>query len=286
MGNDKVVSLAAPAVVEDALTELLRTGARRLIEAAVAAEFEECLSGFADERLPDGRRRVVRNGHLPRREIVTGIGAVEVEVPKLRSRSGSSAPFRSSLVPPYVRRSASLDAAVPWLYLHGVSTGSDARGGVGAGGRGSGSRAVGERGEPAQAQLGRGVPVVVPAEPCRRLGIRLGGRHPQRPAGRGRTAVRTGGDWRERPRREALPGDRGRCSGVHAELARGVAGDEAARLRAAGEAGCRRRRAGLLVGAVGGVSADPGAALLDAQDRQRPQLSAEVEPAEGQAGPP
>ena len=55
MGNDKVVSLAAPAVVEDALTELLRTGARRLIEAAVAAEFEECLTGFADERLPDGR---------------------------------------------------------------------------------------------------------------------------------------------------------------------------------------------------------------------------------------
>ena len=122
--------------------------------------------------------------------------------------------------------------------------GSDARGGVGAGGRGSGSRAVGERGEPAQAQLGRGVPVVVPAKPCRRLGIRLGGRHPQRPAGRGRTAVRPGGDWRERPRREALPGDRGRCSGVHAELARGVAGDEAARLRAAGEAGRRRRRAG------------------------------------------
>ena len=123
MGNDKVVSLAAPAVVEDALTELLRTGARRLIEAAVAAEFEECLTGFADERLPDGRQRVVRNGHLPRREILTGIGAVEVEVPKLRSRSGSSVPFRSSLVPPYVRRSASLDAAVPWLYLHGVSTG-------------------------------------------------------------------------------------------------------------------------------------------------------------------
>ena len=144
MGNDKVVSRAAPAVVEDALTELLPTGARRLIE---AAEFEECLSGFADERLPDGRRRVVRNGHLPRREIVTGIGAVEVEVPKLRSRSGSSAPFRSSLVPPYVRRSASLDAAVPWLYPHGVSTGRMRAAVSGAGGRGSGSRAVGERGD-------------------------------------------------------------------------------------------------------------------------------------------
>ena len=123
MGNDKVVSLAAPAVVEDALTELLRTGARRLIEAAVAAEFGEYLSAFEEQKLPDGRRRVVRNGHLPERQILTGIGAVDVRVPKARSRSGSQEPFRSSLVPPYVRRSASVDAAVPWLYLHGVSTG-------------------------------------------------------------------------------------------------------------------------------------------------------------------
>ena len=182
MGNDKVVSLAAPAVVEDALTELLRTGARRLIEAAVAAEFEECLTGFADERLPDGRHRVVRNGHLPRREILTGIGAVEVEVPKLRSRSGSSVPFRSSLVPPYVRRSASLDAAVPWLYLHGVSTGQMRAAVSALVGEEAARGFVGERGEPAQAQLGRGVPVVVPAKPCRRLGVRLGGRYPQWPA--------------------------------------------------------------------------------------------------------
>ena len=63
------------------------------------------------------------NGHLPWREILTGVGGVEVRVPKSRSRSGSPTPFRSSLVPPYVRRSASLEAAVPWLYLHGVSTG-------------------------------------------------------------------------------------------------------------------------------------------------------------------
>ena len=58
------------------MTELPRTGARRLIEAAVAAEFEEFLTGFADERLPDGRQRVVRNGHFPRREILTGIGGI------------------------------------------------------------------------------------------------------------------------------------------------------------------------------------------------------------------
>ena len=123
MGNDNVVSLAAPAAVSDPLTDLLRAGARRLIEAAVSAEFGEYLSAFEEEKLPDGRRRMVRNGHLPERQILTGIGAVDVRVPKARSRSGSQEPFRSSLVPPYVRRSASVDAAVPWLYLHGVSTG-------------------------------------------------------------------------------------------------------------------------------------------------------------------
>ena len=117
MNNDTVVSLAAPARVCDPLTELLRTGARRLIEAAVSAEFEEYLSGFVQEQLPDGRQRVVRNGHLPERKILTGVGEVDVRVPKARSRSGSPEPFRSSVVPPYVRRCASLDLItyrVPW----------------------------------------------------------------------------------------------------------------------------------------------------------------------------
>ena len=100
MSNDTVVSLAAPARVSDPLTELLRTGARRLIEAAVTAEFEEYLSGFVQEKLPDGRQRVVRNGHLPERKILTGRGEVDVRVPKSRSRSGSPEPFRSSVVPP------------------------------------------------------------------------------------------------------------------------------------------------------------------------------------------
>ena len=123
MSNDNVVSLATPAEASDPLTELLRTGARQLIEAAVSAEFQEYLSAFGSEKLPDGRQRVVRNGHLPERQILTGLGEVEVRVPKARSRSGSPAPFRSSVVPRYVRRCASLDAAIPWLYLHGVSTG-------------------------------------------------------------------------------------------------------------------------------------------------------------------
>ena len=87
MSNDTVVSLAAPARVLDPLTELLRSGVRRLIEAAVSAEFEEYLSAFVQEKLPDGRQRVVRNGHLPERKILTGLGEVDVRVPKARSRS-------------------------------------------------------------------------------------------------------------------------------------------------------------------------------------------------------
>ena len=70
---------------------------------------------FMPEKLPDGRQRVVRNGHLPERKILTGLGEVEVQVPKAHSRSGAAAPFRSCLVPPYVRRCTSLDAAIPWL---------------------------------------------------------------------------------------------------------------------------------------------------------------------------
>ena len=237
MGNDNVVSLAAPAAVSDPLTDLLRAGARRLIEAAVSAEFGGYLSAFEEEKLPDGRRRMVRNGHLPERQILTGIGAVDVRVPKARSRSGSVEPFRSALVPLYVRRSASVDAAVPWLYLHGVSTSQMMPAVAALVGEEAGARVVGERGEPAQAGVGRGVPGLVSARSLRRLGVRLGGRHPQRPARRRRAPVRAGGDRRKRPRRQALPGHRGRCPGVHAELAGGSPGDEAAWLHAAGEAG-------------------------------------------------
>ena len=115
MSNDNVVSLVTPAGISDPLTDLLRCGARQLIEAAVSAEFEEYLGAFVQEKLPDGRRRVVRNGHFPERKILTGVGEVDVRVPKACSRSGSPEAFRSSVVPPYVRRCASLDAAIPWL---------------------------------------------------------------------------------------------------------------------------------------------------------------------------
>ena len=143
--------------------------------------------------------------------------------------------------------------AVPARGVHRA----DASGGRRAGGRGGRPWVVGERRQSAQAQLGRGVPPVVPAAARRRVGVLVGGRHLQRPSQRARAAVRAGGHWRERPRRETLPGHRGRGARVHPELARGAAGDEAARLHAPGEARRGRRGTGVLGGAVGGVSNDP-----------------------------
>lgn len=107
----------------DPLHALLRTGARKLIAQAVEAELARFLDGFAGRRLEDGRRAVVRNGYLPKRTVQTGIGEVEIRVPKVRDRSGGGACFRSSLLPPYLKRAHSVEELIPWLYLKGVSTG-------------------------------------------------------------------------------------------------------------------------------------------------------------------
>ena len=123
MSKSNVVELSGPAGSADPLTELLRQGARDLIQKAVEVELVEYLESFQGRRLEDGRAAVVRNGHHPEREIQTGIGPVTVKVPKVRSRDGNPVAFRSALVPPYVRKTRSLEAALPWLYLKGVSTG-------------------------------------------------------------------------------------------------------------------------------------------------------------------
>lgn len=109
--------------VEDPLTEVLRQGAKELIRKAVESELSEMLSAYSDVRLLDGRPAVVRNGYLPARQIQTGIGEVEVQVPKVRDRSGSGIHFSSQLLPPYLRRTKSMEELIPWLYLKGVSTG-------------------------------------------------------------------------------------------------------------------------------------------------------------------
>jgi len=110
-------------VSRDTLTELLRTGARQLLAHALAAERAELLAQYADQQDEQGRAMVVGSGHHPEREIQTGLGPVSVQVPKVRSRQGPPVTFHSALVPPYVRKSATLEAAIPWLYLKGISTG-------------------------------------------------------------------------------------------------------------------------------------------------------------------
>jgi putative transposase len=120
--NLKEVSTPAPNL-NDPLTELLRNGARDLIRQAVEAELAEMLSEYADLKLIDGRQAVVRNGYLPERTIQTGIGDVVVKVPKVRDRSGSGVHFNSHLLPPYLRRTKSIEELIPWLYLKGLSTG-------------------------------------------------------------------------------------------------------------------------------------------------------------------
>jgi transposase-like protein len=133
MGEDTVVELRQPGSFEaDPLTEVLRAGARRLLAQAVEAEvasFVEIHSDLTDEA---GRRRIVRHGYLPEREIQTGIGAVAVRCPRVRDRGvrdrGAGAPggkirFSSAILPPYLRRTRSIEELLPWLYLKGISTG-------------------------------------------------------------------------------------------------------------------------------------------------------------------
>jgi transposase-like protein len=122
MKKDTVVALRQPEG-QDLLSTMLREGAQRLVAEALQAEFDEFLSQFAERRDDQDRLAVVRNGFQPRRELLTGLGPVQVRVPKVRSRIEEPAVFRSALVPPYVRRAKAIDAALPWLYLHGVSTG-------------------------------------------------------------------------------------------------------------------------------------------------------------------
>ncbi len=122
MSKSNVVSIDRSESREDALTEVLRRGSRRLLREAIEAEVESFLAEYRGEVTEDGRRRMVRNGYLREREIQTGIGGVAVKVPRVRDRSGSLQ-FRSKIAPPYLRRAKSVEELLPWLYLRGISTG-------------------------------------------------------------------------------------------------------------------------------------------------------------------
>jgi putative transposase len=123
MSKDNVVELKSSATIQDPLTDMLRFGAQQLIQEAVEVELQELLAKHRERRTAEGNTGVVRNGHLPERELQTGIGPVTVKISKVRAKSGEPVTFRSALVPPYVRKTQSLEAALPWLYLKGISTG-------------------------------------------------------------------------------------------------------------------------------------------------------------------
>jgi putative transposase len=125
--DSTVVPLCQPEEMEDPLTAILRSGARRLLAQAVEAEAEAFLATMKAMRLPDGRERVVRHGLGPERLMQTGIGPVPVRRVKLRDRGasleGERIRFSSALLPRWARRTPSLDALLPILYLRGVSMG-------------------------------------------------------------------------------------------------------------------------------------------------------------------
>mgnify|MGYP001097423731 CR=1 FL=1 len=123
METTNIVDFTSRDGISDGLTDLLRTGAQKLIAAAVESELESFLAQYGSARTETGHALVVRNGHHPARPVQTGIGPVSVRIPKVRSKTGKPVTFRSALVPPYIRKTRSLEAALPWLYLKGVSSG-------------------------------------------------------------------------------------------------------------------------------------------------------------------
>lgn len=123
MNDATIIDFTGRDAVTDPLTDLLGKGARELLQAAVEAERDAFLAEFAARRTSDGRAAVVGSGYHPERAVQTEVGPVTVKVPKVRAKDGKPVTFRSTLVPPYIRKAKSIEAALPWLYLKGISTG-------------------------------------------------------------------------------------------------------------------------------------------------------------------
>src|SRR5262245_24772658 len=113
------------ATQQDVLTDLLRQGAQHLLAQAIQAEVDAYLDARSQLRDEAGRRQVVRNGSLPERTILTGVGPVEVKQPRVQDRrpADQRERFSSAILPPYLRKTKSIEELIPWLYLKGVSTG-------------------------------------------------------------------------------------------------------------------------------------------------------------------
>ena len=128
MNKNNVTELKKPETfVDDPITDILRSGARKLLAEALEAEIESFLAMYADLKDNQGCQRITRNGYLPEREIQTGVGPVAVKAPRVRDRGPEEETgrirFSSSILPPYLRKTKSMEELIPWLYLKGISTG-------------------------------------------------------------------------------------------------------------------------------------------------------------------
>lgn len=126
MKDNNVISLEKPeGNFNDQLTEILRQGCTRILKEALEAEIRTFIEHYKHLKDDQGKQRIIRNGYLPEREVQTGIGQVAVCVPRSRDQDANEKPirFHSVLLPPYLRRTRSIEELLPWLYLKGISTG-------------------------------------------------------------------------------------------------------------------------------------------------------------------
>ena len=125
MSKDNVLALRNPGIaseVPDVLTQVLRDGAQQMLARAIEAEVAEFLERYRFDMDQAGRARMVRNGYMPERTIQTGLGGVGIKAPRVRDRA-SRIRFTSAILPPYLRRTKTIEELLPWLYLKGISTG-------------------------------------------------------------------------------------------------------------------------------------------------------------------
>jgi putative transposase len=125
VGTIEVAEFGTVRTARSILDEIVRNGARRMLQAALEDEVNDFLDAHSSKVDESGRRLVVRNGYMPSRELVTGAGSLEIQQPRIRDKSPDSeskVKFSSNILPPYLRRSKSIDELIPWLYLKGIST--------------------------------------------------------------------------------------------------------------------------------------------------------------------
>ena len=287
MREDTVVQLRQPGSFEDdPLTEVLRLGARRLLGQAVEAEVAGFVESYAHLTGSAGRRRIVRHGHLPEREIQTGIGPVAVRCPRVRDRgAGETGPrvrFTSRILPPYLRRAKSIEELLPWLYLKGISTGDfcEALAALlGPEAPGLSASTIARLKEVWQGELEHWQRRDLSAK--RYVYFWADGVYfsPRLDHDKQCMCVIIGAD--ELGRKELLAiADGYRES---AQSWRSAARSQASRPGDCARAGHRRRGARFLESLARGLRDDARAALLGAQDRQRAQQAPEVRPATRQA---